>query len=621
MCAGSGACLAWLPGYPTGGKRMATGGFELDPNNRDEAVSFYHAVYQASEGYEKRVGWTGSFPDTPGTTSAVFEDDVERRINYFRAVTGVHANTRVNTDSPVLINGDDPFKPAAKLTKAAATRSAALMIAASYDSTLGTVSGMSHDPRPHVPSWSPAAWNAAANGNLAFGTFGPGAVDEYVVEELLANSATSEWNSLVGHRRWLLASDSTDFATGDYPGESAFRPPSNVMYVVQRNEEIAVLPETPFVSYPPAGYSPARFNSRFWSLSHKDADFSAATVKVVDAAGAKVPVVDVKANSFFGEPALIWQVSGIAAARTTTSDRRYKVTVQGIQGEGVPTSLTYDVVFFNPVLLRRLSPISVVGKAQPGKLVKLEIKPFSGARSSRVVQYQRSSKAWTEDGEGKKPDVIDKTSPVYPLLAVSAGAKGMGAVSGSKSFNLTFPQVYDLIARGVPEQIMELGPWVHTKTGSTLEFVYRRGLMSDATSLVVEVSTDQGVTWKSVGKAIKGDAGARPDVASIRAVYGLPKVEMPLRVRFRYFYAVPGGPLTSHLDQPGFPTGIFLDDIKLMQCDILVPLKAKVISGKSILIQAPVTAKPGDILSYGLESEFGGAWMQTGPLATGRIVK
>lgn len=621
LCAGPSASYAWQPGYPAAGSRMASRELAVNRSNRDDVVAFWHAVYQASEGYQKRVGWTGTFPNTPGTTSAAFLGDVERRINYFRAMTGVPANARVNSGSRVVIKGTDRFQPAANVTKSTASQSAAMMIAASYNSKIGTISGMTHDPEPSVPQWSPAAWNAAANGNIAFGTYGPGSVSEYAVEELLSNTVTSEWNSLVGHRRWLLVTDATDFATGDFPGESAFRPPSNVLYVVQRNEEVMPPAEYPFVSYPPKGFFPVSLNGRFWSLSRKGADFSAATVQMTDASGAKVPIIAVRKDSSFGEPAIVWQIGGAAAARSATTDRTYRVSVQGIQGAGIPTGYQYDVTLINPDLIRRVSPISGPGKVQPGKKLKLRIKPIAGARKSRVVHYQRVSKKWEEGGEGTKPDVIDETSPIYPLLATSAGAKGAGAITGSKSFNLTFPQTYDLIVRGVPEQIMELGPWIHTKTGSTLEFRYRRGLMSDATSLVVEVSSDRGKIWKSVGKPIKGYKEAKPDVETFRATYKLPKSKNPLRVRFRYFYAVNGGPLTAHLEQPGFPTGIFLDDIKLVKCDRLIPKKSQETKRSSFVFKVPTRARPGDRWAFGLESEFGGPWLQTGPFKPVKIVK
>ena len=621
LCACPLAGFSWEPGYPAAGERIATRDLSVHTGNRDDVVAFWHAVYEASEGYENRVGWTGSFPNKPGTTSAAFVGDVERRINFFRAMSGLPAAARVNTGSRVLISKSDKFKPAANVTKVDACQRAALMIVASYNATTGMVPGMSHDPAPGLALWNAATWNAAAKSNLSFGSYGPGAIDEYAIEELLASAATSEWNSRVGHRRWILATNATDFASGDYPGESVTRPPANVMYVFQRDEEMSQPDHPSFVSYPPAGYFPAMLNGRFWSLSHQNADFSSATVNVTDAAGKNVPVVSIWRDASFGDPAIIWQVDGAAAARTLAVDRRYRVTVQGIKGDTVPGTWEYDVTFIHPNALRRLSPISGVSTAKPSTKVKFKIKPMVGARKTRITEYERVNQEWVEGGEGDQPDVVDRTSPIYPLLATSAGQKGAKAISGTKSFNLTFPQAYDLVARGVPEQIMELGPWVYTGNNSELTFLFRRGLMTDASSLAVEISRDQGVSWTQTGATIQGQAGAIPDTKTISARYKLPVSSKPLRIRFRYFYVGNSGGISTHVDFPGFPTGIFLDDIRLLQCDRLLVRKKRETDNSAFLFQVPASAKPGNVWAFGMESEFGGPWLQTGPFRTLKVVK
>ncbi|NCF12407.1 MAG: hypothetical protein GWP68_03380 [Verrucomicrobiaceae bacterium] len=57
----------------------------MDTQSRNDVISFWHSVYSESEGYENRLGWTGSIGNNePGSTSAAFKNDVERRINYYR---------------------------------------------------------------------------------------------------------------------------------------------------------------------------------------------------------------------------------------------------------------------------------------------------------------------------------------------------------------------------------------------------------------------------------------------------------------------------------------------------------------------------------------------------------
>src|SRR6478609_10123033 len=107
-----GLAGAWQPGtYPVPPERMWTGDFGVDNQDRNDVVAFWHAVFQASEGYETRIKWTGNYSGTNGTTSGAFLDDVERRTNYFRAMCGVSSDTRVNTDSKVSIAAADPYKP------------------------------------------------------------------------------------------------------------------------------------------------------------------------------------------------------------------------------------------------------------------------------------------------------------------------------------------------------------------------------------------------------------------------------------------------------------------------------------------------------------------------------
>ena len=75
---------AWTPGtYPAGGS-----GFAVDTQVRNDVVSFWHGVYQASEGYWDRHAWTGNYTAASpydsgvGTTASVFVTDTERRINF-----------------------------------------------------------------------------------------------------------------------------------------------------------------------------------------------------------------------------------------------------------------------------------------------------------------------------------------------------------------------------------------------------------------------------------------------------------------------------------------------------------------------------------------------------------
>ena len=78
-------------------------------------MSFYHAIYMASEGYQHRIAWTGNYGSTAagaeGSVSQVFSDDVERRVNYYRAMCGLPAGARVNSGAAVRISAEDIHQP------------------------------------------------------------------------------------------------------------------------------------------------------------------------------------------------------------------------------------------------------------------------------------------------------------------------------------------------------------------------------------------------------------------------------------------------------------------------------------------------------------------------------
>lgn len=560
---------------------MHSKGFTVDTSDRDDVVAFWHAVYQASEGYHSRVGWNGNYTGRIGKTSAAFTADVERRLNYFRAMCGVPANAVLNGPSKVVLEPADAFRPSPATRKVSAAQAAALMLIRSYNPSTGSAPGMTHDPRRPLVGWSPAAWNAAAKGNLAFGVYGPGAVTEYMIEELSSGRIVSNWNTNVGHRRWNLFPPATRYASGDQPGESALRPPTNVFYVMQRPGELAKTAGVGFVAYPSAGYFPAPINSRYWSLSRAGADFSRAKVRVTDSRGGSIPVTNLKRGGNFGDPALVWQVGGAAASRSVYADTRFQVAVTGIRGAGIPSSHRYRVTLIHPDRVASNLLMKGPATAAPGSSRVYRFVPPAGAEALEVTSFRRLPASWVEDAERvSQGRVIDRTSPVYPLRAAIASFPGFGQLSGAHSFRLTFPTVYDLLARGVPEQSFEIDRLIVPKQGARLSFMYRRGFMTRGSMLVAEFSADEGVSWRRLGPPIRGVSDTRIDLAASTADFSIPRNSRPVRIRFRY-YTSPRVPIYTHDAAPTSPTGIFIDDIKVANCDWLAPRKTTRLPGKA----------------------------------------
>lgn len=595
---------------------MGTTGFSVDNQDRNDVVAFWHAVYQASEGYEDRIKWNGDYNGDSGEVSKAFVDDVERRLNYFRAMSGVPSRARVNSGSTVYVDPADPFKPAPSTKKSVAAQIAALMLVRNYNPGSGVDPALTHHPEPGLTGWSAASWNACSKSNFAFGLYGPGAITEYMIEKISNGSATSSWNSLVGHRRWCLSPRATDFATGDQPGSSASRPPSNIFYVIQNEKEIAPGPPSGFVGFPAPGFFPAPLNTPYWSISCEDADFSFATVKMTDSKGSPVPVANIIRSNEYGDPAIIWKVADEAGTGWVFNDTTYDVKVSGIRGDGIPDSYSYSVTLINPD--RILSSQKLTGPAtlRAGGSGAFTLTPPPRAESLQVVAYKRQSTPWIEDAEdSKSADVIDGTGANYPLFARMASYSGFGPISGSYAFHLTFPVSYDPILRGVPDQTLELDREIIAAANAKLNFSFRRGYMTRGTSVVVEISSNGGVTWKSVGSPIKGVSDTTVDNTISSASISLPKSSSPVRIRFRYFTS--GGSIYTHEAAPNSPTGIFIDDIRTTACDWLDLKKASYLAATDTGFvfddkKAGGKLVAGDSWVLALRTKLGGRWFPNG---------
>lgn len=609
---------AWQPGtYPAAPQRMHSLGFSVNNQDRNDVVAFWHAVYQASEGYQSRINWTGNYSGNSGTVSQEFVNDVERRLNYFRAMCGVGSSARVNSGSTVTISAGDAYAPSLATLKSSAAQDAALMLSRNYNSTTGSNPAITHNPPSGLAGWSPAAWNACAKGNLAFGLFGPGAIDEYVIERFSATIATSSWNTLVGHRRWSLYPDATDFATGDQPGTDVFNPPTNILYVIQKPGEL-VAPSTPgFVAYPAAGFFPAAVNSSFWSLSHPTADFSSATVQMTNASGGVVPVGIVRRDGSFGDPALIWEVNAAAAVRSVSGDTTFNVLVSGIGGSGTASSHSYSVTLIDPNVLTSDQAIygpATVASSQPATYT---FTPPAGNESLKVAAYLKSTGSWKENAENAAGSrVVDGTAASYPLKVKPTSFRGFGPVSGRSSFRLTFPTLYDPQVRGVPEQSFELGRDVIVAPKASVNFKFRRGYMTSTSFLVFEMSANGGGTWSAVGRPIRGVSNTKYDMKVSVSKRALPVSSNPVRFRFRYYTT--GGSIFTHSAGPKLPTGIFIDDIDIKGCSWLDQKAETTLANTatSFVFDSQTAGAPlvkGSEWYLSLRTQLGGKWFPDGP--------
>jgi len=635
-----------VPGMAAGWTATADSyGFTVDTSVRNDVVSFWQSVYLKSEGFQNRIAWTGTYNSplsvpipagAEGTVSAAFVVDVERRTNFIRVLCGAPANCRFNTGATANIFPDDTFSPDASTTKSAAAQRSALMIVRTAvtfptpDPRAGN--GLSHDPpKTGCVAWTDAAWNANSKSCLAYALFGPGAIDSYFREDV---AGVSGWNVDVGHRRWLLNPQSTDFATGDTPGRRPLSatdrglPPSNVVYVVPKLAELddTVLPK--FVAYPGAGFFPAPLNTPYWSLSYPGANFNAATVTMTTANDAPVSVSGVTHNQGYGDNAIVWNVPAAVAARSFSTDTTYKVTVSGISGAGVPTSHSYTVTLINPN--RLTDDLSLSGVANPPLTgASYSFARAMGSDAMEVGFFQPVDSPWMEGAEDSPtPQIIDRTDSTYPLRAnvteTQPGNSSNYFRTGSKSFRLTFPTHFEPYLGGVADQIFELNREVLPGAGANLNIWYRRGYMTTGTSLLVESSADGGVTWVNrstiLGRAT--DTASNVDPAFISLAVSIPASAVPMRVRFRLTHN--GGSLYTLEGQDGAATGIFIDDISTTNCQTLEKragvesTSAAVTSVDFNSTTAQTTLENGQIWWLRLRCKLGGNWF---PYGAAKIVE
>ena len=285
--------------------------------NRNAVLALYRDYYLSSEGVAP--GWTGSVgAGSPGAPAYAYQLATLRRINYFRAMSG--------------LPGSVSLDPAAS----AKCQQAALMMAAEGN--------VSHRPPSSWRFYTPAAAEASANSALALDTRndeGPGAIDRYIADD-------GPGNAFVGHRRWLLYTGTTRMGLGIVPPEPGGHPGANATWV--RGDGPATLPGVrPFVAWPPAGYVPAPLVYDRWSFSYPNADFSHASVRVTKEGTPVLAALEPLgyqsspdgSGTSAGNNTLAWTLPGNVVGRTV--DEHYEVCVDNVIVAGGSRRFTYPV--------------------------------------------------------------------------------------------------------------------------------------------------------------------------------------------------------------------------------------------------------------------------------------
>lgn len=291
----------------------------FNPFNRQEVASAYLDIYLPQQSIQP--GWNGSVAAcNAGNTTTPYRQATIDRVNYYRAHAGLSGNV-------TLFGG----------TQATGTQQAALMFSANES--------LSHTPPDDWLCWTQPGATAAGKSNIALGhgsnqAAGPSAVDLYM----------DDWgssNHIVGHRRWILYPPQIQMESGSIPFNPQWA--ANALWVLGPfGSYPPVIPAG--VAWPPRGYVPwhvlPRASNR-WSLSLRNANFATARVSMKrDGVVLPAPVYE-PIQSGYGDNTLVWRPAGVTYSQPV-ADVTYNVTITGITGSGVPSTITYDVIVIDP---------------------------------------------------------------------------------------------------------------------------------------------------------------------------------------------------------------------------------------------------------------------------------
>jgi len=430
----------WLPGS---GNPTATNGFVVDTSNRRDVLAFYQTIYNASEGYLARIGWTGDVSSgIAGTTSDLFKADVLRRINFYRALVGLPADITLNS------------------VKSSKDQDNALWISANRYLT-------------HYPTggyfYKATVADAASHSNLAWGVFGPGAIDGYMDDSGVSSA---------GHRRWIIYSLAAEMGTGDIPENSSGRA-ANALWVIGDAKSSSA---KKFVPWPNAGFTPINFVHSTWSVSYPGANFSSARITVTQRGSGVSHQYSGWVSDGAGDNALMWTPSEVPSS--ISADTTFDINISGIGGQGVPSSYTYSVTLFDPAVLG--DSISIYGNtAPPTTGASYSFSSVEQADQYELRVYSSSSSTATEGAESSPtPKVQLITTGSYSVIQSAT------KLSGGKAFHLAFPDFND--------QVFEISRDFIPSATSYLKFYDLGRFASTSTTLNAEVSTDNGLTWQTI---------------------------------------------------------------------------------------------------------------------------
>lgn len=278
---------------------------ETDNVARATAKKLYEDHYEASRTLSSDSEWNGD-PENcnAGSVASDILTKIFQRVHYYRLAVGLNNTITENT------------------SQSAKAQEAALMMKSNNE--------LNHFPPSSWSCYTEDGNEAAGRSNLAMWRNAE-AVDLYISEP-------GDANGPVGHRRWLLWPRLTAMGVGNTDN-------SNVLWVVG-NSGSAPSDAPDFISWPPADYVPSNLVYPRWSFSITGADFSQATVAMVDEMGNPVSLNMEDLNTVYADPTIVWVPQGIDT--NSSEDTAYVVKLTNVEIDGELEDFEYTVILFDP---------------------------------------------------------------------------------------------------------------------------------------------------------------------------------------------------------------------------------------------------------------------------------
>lgn len=499
-------------------------GHTVNTDQREVVRQFYNVAYSASNQVDPE--WSGDVSACdPGTISDAYQQASIRRINWFRAMSGVPAEVSLDESTSIK------------------AQQAALMMTANQNLT--------HYPPENWHCYTAEGSAAAASSTLSLGSAGPDAVTSQFRDH-------GSHNTEVGHRRWLVFPITPSMGVGSVVPESGGFIRSGIVWVMNFldlpgwwNLQVPVRDE--FVAWPPPGYIPYPVVYPRWSFSYDGADFSNASVVMLED-GQPLDVHLEPVGGGAGLNTLVWIPAPYKDGDTwaaVDTDRSYEVQVRNVgTGDGFQ-DFEYSVTIIDP-------RVSLDDQYQQAMLI-------DGPATLPVNQSGSFTATGLDFADSYRWRLIElltvnrqfQGDPALDGLEVSQSA-GYSVInydrvfSGGSAYHLAHPEPVDqsitLTAAFVPD------------IDSHLSFYSYLGYATPRQSAVVELSPNEGQDWVELWRQTGNHAPVETEY-TLQSIGLADFANQSVKIRFRYEFSGGG----SYYPQTDSQMGWFIDNIHLQQ--------------------------------------------------------